>query len=152
MVPHILLLDMLQLALLPIGKDLFLVRSHLKWAKATLEGTLIPGLTYENPKDRLTRIHAALTEAGPPLKTLMGHILAFTPFTPLKQALLDLNRDYQALPAIDTELNLMHLGTDPLEDKELVLTLLLFTDHLLPLQQSHLLLKKSLLNELIRSM
>ena len=74
------------------------------------------------------------------------------PFTPLKQALLDLNRDYQALPAIDTELNLMHLGTDPLEDKELVLTLLLFTDHLLPLQQSHLLLKKSLLNELIRSM
>ena len=46
----------------------------------------------------------------------------------------------------------MHLGTDPLEDKELVLTLLLFTDHLLPLQQSHLLLKKSLLNELIRSM
>lgn len=155
--PHNHLFDELQLAMLPITKELPIIQSLLKWAKSTIDRKETPiSLSWivDNRMqiETLSSLRKSLQELSHPLKELMSHLPQFFPFKPIKDALITFNKNYLEIPPIDNELHLLCLGADLFENKELLTKLILFTEKSLKLQEAATTLKKALLDELLHNL
>ncbi len=161
--PHRPLLEELQIALLPLTKDLATVHSMLKWAKTTIEGKDAPtnfawmlsdglNLSHENQVEKISSLRKSVQDLSQPLKELMRNILQFSSFKPVEKSLIALHKSYLELPAIDNEMHLLYLGTDLFESQELIEKLLTFTEKLIKLQELSAELKKNLIDSLLKNL
>jgi len=154
------LFDELQNALIPIIRDLPQTHSLLKWVKTTQNGEEKPinlswmltnkmDLSHEKQVEKISSLQKSTLEFSRPLKELMGHILQFSSFKHVEKSLIVLHKAYLDMPSIETELHLLYLGTDLLQDKSLATKLLQYTEKLNKLQGTATELKKALLSTLI---
>ncbi len=161
--PHQRLFNELQLVMIPISQELLVVSSMLKWTKTTLSRTepshnfawMFSSNTHLTPKRQMEKISAlrkCVQELKPPLKELMHHILEFSAHKQIEKNLIAFHKTYLEIPSIDNELHLLYLGSDLFENQDLLDKLLLFTEKLQKLHESSLLLKKSLLDELLQGL
>jgi hypothetical protein len=161
--PHQRLFDELQLAIIPISKDLLVVSSMLKWTKATMT----PGQPLHNfawmfssdahltPKQQVEKISAlkkSVQELKIPLKELMHHILEFSTYKEIEKNLISLHKSYLEIPSIDNELHLLYLGTNLFENQDIMNKLLHFTEKLQRFHETSLQLKKSLIDQLLQGL
>ncbi len=151
--PHEPLFHEIQIAMIPIGQDLLIAQSMLRWAKNTLELKEHPTCLFShNPIEKLSSLRKSTQELSRPLKELMLHVLEFSSFKSIEKSLIAFHKIYLTLPQIDSELHLLYLGEDLYSNFELLTKLLLFTDTLAKLVESSLILKKALLDELLNTL
>ena len=161
--PHHQLFDELQIVMTQIVRELPVVNSMLKWTKATLDREALPinlgwmlsnnlSLSQEKQAEKLNALRLSIQELSPTIKELMRHILQFSRMKPIEKALIAFHKSYVEIPLIDNEINLLCLGSDLFENRELLSKLLLFTEKLLKLQEASTHLKKALIDTLLQNL
>ena len=162
-IPHHPLINELQIAMLPLSRDLPVVHSMLKWAKGTLEQNdlrpsfawMLTGglnLSHAAQVEKISALRKSAQEIATPLKELMHNILQFSSFKPIEKALIAFHKHYLEIPAIDNEIHLLYLGTDLFQNKELITRLLEYTEKLIALQEASTVLKKSVIDSLLKNL
>lgn len=159
-IPHQHLLDELQLLMLTIVHQLPVVSSMLKWAKATVDGKPIPGpmgwmmivdpeWTNQDQINHLVALRQSVSELKKPLHQIMTHIQEFTHIKPIERAIFALHRAYKELPIIEPEMELLKLGHNIFENKELIPNLVEYTEKVSKLQEKGSHLKQTVVHEII---
>jgi hypothetical protein len=124
--PHIDLIDKLQLGALQLSKELAIVKSMLNWSKdlkelhqpKSLAWMLSGQALLTSPPlqvEKIKMIREEILDLGCTLKELMQHILEFSSFKNIEKTLIEMQKSYNEIPQIEHEINLIAFGEDLLE-------------------------------------
>jgi hypothetical protein len=162
--PHIDLIDKLQLGALHLANELPILKSMLNWAKEIGDKTEEPkSLAWmisnqallTSPQIQIEKIKIIREETndfGLTLKEIMQHILEFSEFKPIEKILIEMQKSYNEIPFIEGELNLLAFNTDLLENKDLVRKLIEYLTKVQKIIEHTSNLKKCLLENIISNL
>lgn len=140
--PHPTHLDELQLQMVPLTHEFPYVQSLINWIQ-TITGHGQPtlptfALTFHLPKEedkleeyihKFASLNQLVRGLAPPLKRLLFHLADFEPHhKPLKEALIQFNEAFEAIPPIEPDIHLVKLGHTLYQSPEIVERLAIFVE------------------------
>jgi len=142
-IPHRDLLDDVSISLIPIKLQLPEVSCLLKWLTSIHQNeqsgvthptewiaSINPEWTFlfEEKLQGLILLQHFINDMEQPLTRLIEGLADFAPFKELQSAIYNLQQSYSDIPYIETEIALLSSGCNLFEQKELVPTLLYYSD------------------------